>query len=258
MAQRVISPWGAPLAHVYRDALRGCAGPALPLAITLLAACTSSSPAPEGVCGHERLGWTYLCAFGEGYGTPYTGQFTRWERDHITFTTTDGKIVDYRSIDVDRDIWNWLPELGQAGEVTMVDMGGECAPETPIPGKYLYVYRGSPPDEEPLLLFVTSMDWSRFEVGRWSYELGLSDCPPRTVEQYCIDTIVNHPVTFQVDGESTTLYQGQEASLGGFRIALFMAETWNPEETSDASDGEDCWEWGQTKVSLAFAPESLD
>ncbi|MCK6528205.1 hypothetical protein L6R50_11825 [Myxococcota bacterium] len=136
----------------------------------------------------------------------------------------------------------------------MVDMGGECAPEDRTYGKYLYVYRGIPPEEEPLLLFVTATDWSRLEIGRWGYELGRSYCPSREVEQYCVDTIDNNPVTFQVAGESTTLYQGEEASLGGSRMVLFTAETWNHE------DSEECTEWGQTfdLVSLAFAAESLD
>lgn len=252
---RTVLPFCCPRpARVLRGVLRRGWGFAAPLAVTLVAACASTSPSPEGVCGHERLGWSDICAIGEGYGTPYTGRITRWERDHITFTTTDGTVVDYDPIEVDRDIWDWLPDLGQAGEVTMVDQGGECAFEAHQAGKYLYVYRGTPPDEEPLLLIVTATEWSSLEIGRWGYELGRSNCPSRDVEQYCVDTIDNHPVTFQVDGESTTLYQGQEASLGGSRMVLFTAETWNHE------DSEECTEWGQTfdLLSLAFAAESLD
>lgn len=54
-----------------------------------------------------------------------------------------------------------------------------------------------------------------------------------------------------MDGESVTLYQGEEASLGGNRVMLFTAEDLTP-----ASDPA-CTDADYSTASLAIASDSL-
>lgn len=208
-------------------------------------------PVPTGVCANEATGSSALCHYDLPSGIPYTGQFTRWERTHVTFTALEGTVVDYEYADFDPDIWALLPDLSRAGEVTMVDGGGTCGVEVFLPGKSLYVYRGTPPDETPLLLFLSSTGWSHQTYSRWSYQNLASTCTPRQVEWHCVDSVVNFPVEFTVDGESATLYQGEEAILGGNRVMLFKAEDRTPQSDPDCVDAD------YSIVCLAIASDSL-